>query len=71
MPCRDVCSARLEVSMHSMYVLWFKNFLCLKFWILIFISYKTIKTKNQTGLKRCKPNKKFNHNIYNACIIAN
>ena len=71
MPCRDVCSVRLEVSTHKMYMLWFKLFLCLKFWILIFISYMTIKTENQTGLKRCKPNKKFNHNIYNTCIIAN
>ncbi len=57
-----------------MYMLWFNFFFGLKFfkpvWFLFpFVSdyvneHKTMKNKNQTGLKNFKPKKKLNHNIF-------
>ena len=55
-------------------MLWFKFYPGLKFfkpvWFLFsFVSdydnqYKTMKTKDQTGLRNFKPKKNLNHNIY-------
>ena len=61
-------------------MLWFKIFFGLKFfkpvWFLFsFVSdydnqYKTMKTKNQTGLKNFKPKKNLNHNISRIRILT-
>ena len=59
------------VHLVQMYMLWFKFYLGLKpvRFLFSFVSdydnqYKTMKTKNQTGLKNFKPKKNLNHNIY-------